>query len=85
MNKRQASRLQALSFALVETTLYLDVHPECKRALAYYNKVRAEYEKEREAYEAENGPLTSLSTSASENGTWQWTDSPWPWENDIRK
>ena len=42
-------RLHALSFALVETALYLDGHPKDKRALEYYEKVSKEYKAELKA------------------------------------
>ncbi len=75
-------RLHALSFALVETALYLDTHPNCKRAIAYYDKVKAEYERELEKFEDKYGPVTAMSDSATQNGSWQWINHPWPWQND---
>ena len=36
------SEIRALSFALVETNLYLDSYPENAEALAYFRRVRDE-------------------------------------------
>ena len=42
MNSRKNNMLHALSFALVETVLYLDGHPNDRRALEYYEKIKSE-------------------------------------------
>ncbi len=76
------SKLHALSFALVETSLYLDGHPNDRRAIEYYNKMKAQYEKELEMYEREHGPVSMMSDTVTENGKWQWVNHPWPWQND---
>ena len=34
-------RLRELEFALLETNLYLDTHPNSRKALDYYKKVKA--------------------------------------------
>ncbi len=76
--------LDALAFALQETALYLDGHPSDKRALDYYEKTKADYESELKKYECSNGPLTLSSNEIIKNGTWQWVNTPWPWQNDKR-
>ena len=71
-------RLQELSFALKETELFLDGHPENRRALAYYAEQKAEYDTLKAEYEATYAPITP---EANENDTaWRWVRSPWPWE-----
>ena len=81
-NKEKAmKRVQAYSFALVEATLYLDGHPTDKRAIKYYNDMKAEYERAVEEYEKDHGPLTLGSNHTTENNTWQWVNHPWPWQN----
>ena len=71
-------RLQELSFALKETELYLDGHPENRRALAYYAEQKAEYDTLKAEYEATYAPIIP---NANENDTaWRWVRSPWPWE-----
>ena len=71
-------RLQELSFALKETELFLDGHPENRRALAYYAEQKAEYDTLKAEYEATYAPITP---NANENDTaWRWVRSPWPWE-----
>lgn len=75
--------LYSLAFALTETSLYLDGHPNCKKALEYYKKAKAMYEEELEKYESEHGPISTMSDNVIDNGSWQWIDTPWPWQNDI--
>ena len=85
MNKSDKNRLlaeiRALSFALVETNLYLDSYPENSDALAYFRKVRRELAEKTAAYEAAYGPLTVMGALAE--GSWDWITTPWPWESEV--
>ena len=74
------SEIRALSFALVETNLYLDSYPENTEALAYFRRVRDELRAKTDAYEKVYGPLTVMGAGAG-NG-WDWIKSPWPWESE---
>lgn len=72
-------KLKRVDFSLIDTVLYLDAYPECKAALAYYHKLKAEREKIVEALSKScNMPVTNFD-NASED-TWNWVDKPWPWE-----
>ena len=75
--KKLLKQIQIYSFAVVETTLYLDGHPCDKRALAYYNKYNGMLAELKAKYESKYGPLTSFSNTEC---TWKWVDGPWPWE-----
>lgn len=70
-------KLQAVSFALYETVLYLDAHPDCAEALSHYNDLVGELEELTEQYEKSYGPLTIFD---NQTNTWEWVSSPWPWE-----
>ena len=70
-------KIQALSFAKVETELYLDAHPECEKALDYYKKIIAELNELMIKYQNENGPLFAEATVGNE---WKWVKKPWPWQ-----
>jgi len=80
MNQRSQllNQIQAHDFAIYETALYLDGHPNCKRALAFYNKEKELVSALKREYEQKFGPLTIYSNNS--NDTWYWVDSPWPWE-----
>ncbi|MDS1029223.1 spore coat protein CotJB [Bacillota bacterium LX-D] len=73
-------RIQELEFTAVELTLYLDTHPQEKEPLAMFNKISQELNKAKMAYEDRYGPLLSYGFSPNNGSTWQWTESPWPWE-----
>lgn len=78
------SNLHSLGFALFETALYLDGHPNDRRAVEYYDKTKEKYENALEEYECTHGPLSKSSAHATEDGTWQWVNGPWPWQNEKR-
>ncbi len=71
-------KLQKVDFSLYDTILYLDMYPECQKALAYYNKL---LEKKKELCKALaekcGSPMTAFDNSGS---AWNWTSAPWPWE-----
>lgn len=78
MNEEQLMRkIQALSFAKVETALFLDTHPECKMALDYFHTVTEELDGAMSEYQNMYGPLFAEGASADR---WNWTDGPWPWQ-----
>ena len=74
------NKLKAVSFALYETVLYLDGHPDCQAALAHYNALVEELEELTGRYEDKYGPLTIFSNNCD---TWAWVSSPWPWESEA--
>ncbi len=75
-------RLTVLDFLAVDLALYLDSHPDCKEGIKKYNEVVSEADGLREQYENLFGPLFSY-RSYSKNDEFNWTDDPWPWENDF--
>ena len=86
MNKRNTSaterRLMELSFAKTEAELFLDTHPDCKRALDYYHRILEELMAARLAYRSEVGPIVAEDSSLER---WDWVDSPWPWHSTETK
>ena len=82
-NKQQRElldKITALSFAVLEASLYLDGHPNNRMALAYYKKLKMELEEATKLYENQFGPLSNLSIGGNETVGWLWTKQPWPWE-----
>ncbi len=80
VKKTLLNQIRVLSFALVETNLYLDVYPNDTDALAYYRRMRDELKSKVEAYEESFGPLTAFGAIAGES--WDWICGPWPWESE---
>lgn len=76
--KHLEEEIAKLSFAALETNLYLDGHTDDKAALRYFNKITREQNEKVKQYEKQYGPLTpSGNDSESE---WQWSTQKWPWQ-----
>ena len=69
--------LQKVDFSLYDTVLYLDVYPNCQKALAYYKKLLGEREEILRKLAEKGHPINNMSVHAD---SWNWTDSPWPWD-----
>ena len=72
-------KIQALSFAKVETELYLDTHPECKQALEYYKNTLTKLDELMTEYQNKYGPLFAEGVVGDR---WSWVDGAWPWQAD---
>jgi spore coat protein JB len=80
INHELNRKMQQIDFALHETALYLDVHPENTQALNYYKKLmaaRLELEKE---LISQKMPITYRDVRCER---WNWVDGPWPWQNEV--
>jgi spore coat protein JB len=73
-------RIQEMDFALYETVLYLDGHPNSQKALEHYRAHRDALKALKEEYSRRFGPLTIYDNH--DNDSWQWVDKPWPWEKE---
>ena len=71
--------IQAVEFTVLEFNLYLDTHPEDRKALNDYNKACRQLLALKRDYEARYGPFANFG-SATSQFPWQWIDEPWPWE-----
>lgn len=72
------TELQALGFAVQELALYLDTHRDDREALELYRNYQQMFERCREEYRKNHGPLNHMQASDSEG--YDWLDDPWPWE-----
>lgn len=76
--KQLMQKIREIDFALVETALYLDSHPDNCEALAYYRELKKKNQAMRAEYESSCGPLTIYSNEC--DSEWKWVKTPWPWE-----
>ena len=81
MKEKLLAEIRALSFALVETNLYLDSYPENAEALAYFGRLQEELQQKTEAYEKAYGPLTVMGANTKKG--WEWVATPWPWDSEV--
>lgn len=72
--------IDALCFATIDLSLYLDVYPNDKSVIDLFNQYRNEKKKLTEEYESKFGPLL-LDSDSLNSYPWAWDDKPWPWEN----
>lgn len=70
--------ISQVSFALVDTVLFLDTHPCDEKALDYYHKVKKQREEAVDEYSRKYGPL--LNDRVECEDYWTWVETPWPWE-----
>lgn len=77
---RLLHEIQAVEFAAVDLTLYLDTHPTDLRALMDYNDISLQLRELKQAYETRYGPLCAFGTSPGGVDRWHWIDDPWPWD-----
>lgn len=81
--KRLLSFINEVSFAVDDTLLYLDTHPDCEEALCYFHKYNHLRNHALAEYEKEYGPLVIASADDSCRQSWEWMSQPWPWEGGL--
>ena len=82
MKRKQLLRqIQEYEFAVNELTLYLDSHPNDSKAIEKHDAWAKDLEILKLTYTKEFGPLTAC--DGTKHGSWDWIDSPWPWENNC--
>lgn len=80
MNEKEKllRRLSAAQFAMWETHIFLDTHPNDEAALAALKKYTDRYTGFLKEYEEKYGPIVG---NAVNGGTeYSWVRDPWPWE-----
>lgn len=76
--ERLLYQVMALSFAVNDLNLYLDLHPDDKEVLALFKKYVNEEEMKCQEYVKKYGPLEVSEVSGSK---FNWINSPWTWDN----
>lgn len=83
-SRQEAMRreIDAISFALNDLTLYLDTHPDEKRAMLLFAQLKEMRRDLLSDYAKCFSPLTldSIEDVASRDGNFSWTQTPSPWE-----
>lgn len=74
------AKIQEMEFIAIELNLYLDTHPCDDEALNDFNCAVESSRKLVRKYEAVYGPLYNFGISPNSDDSWQWINSPWPWE-----
>ena len=74
------TNIDALSFAMIDLGLFLDVNPNNQDAIELFNQYREKKKDLTKEYEFKYGPIT-LDSDSLNSYPWVWKDMPWPWDN----
>lgn len=82
-NDREASllKVQQLDFMVSELNLYLNIYPHDKECFDLFKKYDEEEKMAINEYERKYGPLLLENDKGS---SYDWSKSPWPWEEGGR-
>ena len=75
------SQVQTYRFAAHDMLLYLDTHPEDKKAFAMFKDLVKKYMELRGEYVKTYGPLKGFESALGDS--FDWLKSPWPWEKEA--
>ncbi|MGN0383281.1 MAG: spore coat protein CotJB [Eubacterium sp.] len=79
--KKLFELINQTSFALDDVKLYLDTHPNCQEALAYYEKLKKMRMQAWREYTMRFGPLSAYDVNVQNE--WTWNEGQLPWEGDV--
>ena len=78
--KEMLKKIKCLKFAVTELALYLDTHPDDKKALCLHNKYSKDLKEICDKFQKVYGPLTTQYPC----NKWRWLEEPWPWEGGMQ-
>lgn len=76
--------INQVSFVISDMLLYLDTHPFDCKALAHCNKHLAMRKHALKEYARLYGPLTIDTANDAASESWEWVNTPWPWEGRLK-
>lgn len=80
--ERLLRNVQEVSFAVDEAKLYLDTHPDDRRAQLYFDRYNDARQKAIQEFEQSYGPLLTDNIEAAKTG-WTWINDPFPWDEGV--
>lgn len=72
--------INSISFAVYETLLFLDTHPDDMEALAFFEECSKMRNEAMDEFAKLYGPLLIDDVTISDADYWNWINQPWPWE-----
>lgn len=76
-------KIQSYRFAAYDLLLYLDTHPDDKKAFEMFSEMVKKMNDCIKVYQEKYGPLTAF--AAAEFDEFKWLDSPWPWQKEANR
>jgi len=74
MREEMMMKIRELDFAIIELALYLDTHPDDRKALCLHREYAKEVKELKDKYQKVYGPLT-INFPCNK---WRWLEEPWP-------
>jgi len=74
MREEMIMKIRELDFAIIELALYLDTHPDDRKALCLHREYAKEVKELKDKYQKVYGPLT-INYPCNK---WRWLEEPWP-------
>ena len=81
MENTLLNKVRSYHFAALDLLLYLDTHPDDKKAFSMFQDVVAKAKQLKKEYQEKCGPLSAFAAAQFEK--FEWLDSPWPWEKEA--
>ena len=78
---RLMKMIEELSFALDDTRLFLDTHPDNQEALMYFERTMHLRNRTVKEYTMKYGPISQYDVNLSCG--WTWNDCPLPWNGGM--
>lgn len=78
---RLMKMIEELSFALDDTRLFLDTHPDNQEALMYFERTMHLRNRAVKEYTMKYGPISQYDVNLSCG--WTWNDCPLPWNGGM--
>lgn len=72
--------INRVSFAVNDIQLFLNSHPKCPEALAYFQEHSQLRNAALKEYARRFGPLTIDTANDAASDSWEWIYQKWPWE-----
>ena len=73
--------VQKYNFAAYDLLLYLDTHPDDKKAFGMFRELVSKTRKAKQDFEEKYGPLEAY--NAAYEDKFNWLEKPWPWEREA--
>lgn len=74
-------QVQSYRFAALDLQLYLDTHPNDKKAFEMFKNIVVKAKEVVAEYQDQYGPLTA--DAAAMYDCYKWIEGPWPWEREA--
>ena len=73
-------KIAKIQFVMHDIALFLNTHPNDEQAIKHYEFYQSKLEELKNEYEKLYGPPRTI-----RDGSWIWTDGPWPWEREFNQ